>query len=42
MDVKAAYTRIPLDPRDAPMLATLVAVNHPKYGTLVSVPVVNQ
>ena len=42
VDVKAAYTRIPLDPRDAPMLATLMTVDHPKYGTLVSIPIVNQ
>ena len=42
VDVKAAYTRIPLAPRDAPMLATLVAIDHPVYGTLVSIPIVNQ
>ena len=42
VDVKAAYTRIALNPCDAPMLATLVAVDHPRYGTLVSIPIVNQ
>ena len=42
VDIRAAYTRILLRPRDAPMLATLVAENHEEFGTLVAIPIVNQ
>jgi hypothetical protein len=42
VDVKAAYTRVLIRPPDAPTLATLVSDDHPEFGSLVSIPIVNQ
>ena len=42
VDITAAYTRVLVRPEDVPLLATVVLTNHPKWGTIVSLPLVNQ
>ena len=42
VDNNAAYTRILIRPADVTLLATLLVTDHPKWGTLVALPLVNQ
>ena len=40
-DINAAYTRILIWPADVTLLATLLVTDHPRWGTLVALPLVN-
>ena len=42
VDINAAYTRILIRPSDVTLLATLLVTDHPRWGTLVALPLVNQ
>jgi hypothetical protein len=42
VDINAAYTRILIRPTDVTLLATLLVTDHPRWGRIVSLPLVNQ
>jgi len=42
VDITGAHTRVLVRSQDVPLLATVVLTNHPRWGTLVALPLVNQ
>ena len=42
VDINAAYTRILIRPSDVTLLATLLVTDHPRWGAIVALPLVNQ